>query len=130
MPVLGYNLPRRSIKENVLSQSPSFTFLHFICMKRERLHDVNGKMKSAMKCVLNGCTVCFFLCPCVCVLLEGRRKSETPLGTHDPRTAVQLRTALKRLKEIMEGKSQVSTIPFHNHTAAVVYCTSHYTPLL
>ncbi|GAA6093650.1 1-phosphatidylinositol 3-phosphate 5-kinase isoform X6 [Tachysurus ichikawai] len=38
---------------------------------------------------------------------EGRRKSETPLGGHDPRTAVQLRTALKRLKEIMEGKSQV-----------------------
>lgn len=38
---------------------------------------------------------------------EGRRKSETPLGSHDPRTAVQLRTALKRLKEIMEGKSQV-----------------------
>ncbi|CAB1328640.1 unnamed protein product, partial [Coregonus sp. 'balchen'] len=41
---------------------------------------------------------------------EGRRKSETPLGTHDPRTAVQLRTALKRLKEIMEGKSQDSDL--------------------
>uniref|UniRef100_A0A673ZH39 1-phosphatidylinositol 3-phosphate 5-kinase n=1 Tax=Salmo trutta TaxID=8032 RepID=A0A673ZH39_SALTR len=40
----------------------------------------------------------------------GRRKSETPLGTHDPRTAVQLRTALKRLKEIMEGKSQDSDL--------------------
>ncbi|KAJ8012594.1 hypothetical protein DPEC_G00044490 [Dallia pectoralis] len=41
---------------------------------------------------------------------EGRRKSETPLGTHDPRTAVQLRTALKRLKDIMEGKSQDSDL--------------------
>ncbi|XP_048094772.1 1-phosphatidylinositol 3-phosphate 5-kinase isoform X2 [Alosa alosa] len=41
---------------------------------------------------------------------DGRRKSETPLGTHDPRTAVQLRTALKRLKEIMEGKSQDSDL--------------------
>ncbi|KAG9348736.1 hypothetical protein JZ751_029053 [Albula glossodonta] len=41
---------------------------------------------------------------------EGRRKSEAPLGTHDPRTAVQLRTALKRLKEIMEGKSQDSDL--------------------
>uniref|UniRef100_A0A8C4J0B8 1-phosphatidylinositol 3-phosphate 5-kinase n=1 Tax=Dicentrarchus labrax TaxID=13489 RepID=A0A8C4J0B8_DICLA len=29
---------------------------------------------------------------------------------HDPRTAVQLRTALKRLKEIMEGKSQDSDL--------------------
>ncbi|XDV30332.1 hypothetical protein PO909_033271 [Leuciscus waleckii] len=41
---------------------------------------------------------------------EGRRKSEAPLGNHDPRTAVQLRTALKRLKEIMEGKSQDSDL--------------------
>ncbi|XP_046701907.1 1-phosphatidylinositol 3-phosphate 5-kinase isoform X8 [Silurus meridionalis] len=41
---------------------------------------------------------------------DGRRKSEAPLGTHDPRTAVQLRTALKRLKEIMEGKSQDSDL--------------------
>ncbi|XP_076012560.1 1-phosphatidylinositol 3-phosphate 5-kinase isoform X3 [Genypterus blacodes] len=41
---------------------------------------------------------------------EGRRKSETPLSNHDPRTAVQLRTALKRLKEIMEGKSQDSDL--------------------
>ncbi|XP_067300123.1 1-phosphatidylinositol 3-phosphate 5-kinase isoform X7 [Pseudorasbora parva] len=41
---------------------------------------------------------------------EGRRKSEAPLGGHDPRTAVQLRTALKRLKEIMEGKSQDSDL--------------------
>uniref|UniRef100_A0A4W4E696 1-phosphatidylinositol 3-phosphate 5-kinase n=1 Tax=Electrophorus electricus TaxID=8005 RepID=A0A4W4E696_ELEEL len=47
---------------------------------------------------------------CVHVLLDGRRKSETPLGSHDPRTAVQLRTALKRLKEIMEGKSQDSDL--------------------
>lgn len=45
--------------------------------------------------------LCFF------AFIEGRRKSEAPLGSHDPRTAVQLRTALKRLKEIMEGKSQV-----------------------
>ncbi|XP_072253642.1 1-phosphatidylinositol 3-phosphate 5-kinase isoform X3 [Leuresthes tenuis] len=37
---------------------------------------------------------------------DGSRKSDTPLSNHDPRTAVQLRTALKRLKEIMEGKSQ------------------------
>ncbi|XP_076857787.1 1-phosphatidylinositol 3-phosphate 5-kinase isoform X3 [Brachyhypopomus gauderio] len=41
---------------------------------------------------------------------DGRRKSETPLGGHDPRTAVQLRTALKRLKEIMEGRSQDSDL--------------------
>uniref|UniRef100_A0A8C7GDW6 1-phosphatidylinositol 3-phosphate 5-kinase n=1 Tax=Oncorhynchus kisutch TaxID=8019 RepID=A0A8C7GDW6_ONCKI len=41
---------------------------------------------------------------------RGRRKPETPLSTHDPRTAVQLRTALKRLKEIMEGKSQDSDL--------------------
>ncbi|MGH0124737.1 UNVERIFIED_CONTAM: hypothetical protein FKN15_013056 [Acipenser sinensis] len=37
------------------------------------------------------------------------RHAESPLGGHDPRTAVQLRslsTVLKRLKEIMEGKSQ------------------------
>uniref|UniRef100_A0A672TVH0 Phosphoinositide kinase, FYVE-type zinc finger containing n=1 Tax=Strigops habroptila TaxID=2489341 RepID=A0A672TVH0_STRHB len=42
--------------------------------------------------------------------LDNRRKVEPPLGGHDPRTAVQLRslsTVLKRLKEIMEGKSQV-----------------------
>uniref|UniRef100_A0A4W6F6H9 1-phosphatidylinositol 3-phosphate 5-kinase n=1 Tax=Lates calcarifer TaxID=8187 RepID=A0A4W6F6H9_LATCA len=38
------------------------------------------------------------------------RKSDTPLSSHDPRTAVQLRTALKRLKEIMEGKSQDSDL--------------------
>ncbi|XP_068428368.1 1-phosphatidylinositol 3-phosphate 5-kinase isoform X2 [Clinocottus analis] len=38
------------------------------------------------------------------------RKSDTPLSNHDPRTAVQLRTALKRLKEIMEGKSQDSDL--------------------
>lgn len=43
-------------------------------------------------------------------LPDNRRKVEPPLGGHDPRTAVQLRslsTVLKRLKEIMEGKSQV-----------------------
>ncbi|XP_053569042.1 1-phosphatidylinositol 3-phosphate 5-kinase [Bombina bombina] len=43
---------------------------------------------------------------------ETRRKTEPPLG-HDPRTAVQLRsltTVLKRLKEIMEGKSQDSDL--------------------
>ncbi|KAM5152064.1 1-phosphatidylinositol 3-phosphate 5-kinase isoform 2-T2 [Mantella aurantiaca] len=43
---------------------------------------------------------------------ETRRKVEQPLG-HDPRTAVQLRsltTVLKRLKEIMEGKSQDSDL--------------------
>uniref|UniRef100_A0A8C5PUL5 1-phosphatidylinositol 3-phosphate 5-kinase n=1 Tax=Leptobrachium leishanense TaxID=445787 RepID=A0A8C5PUL5_9ANUR len=43
---------------------------------------------------------------------ETRRKQEPPLG-HDPRTAVQLRsltTVLKRLKEIMEGKSQDSDL--------------------
>ncbi|XP_063788779.1 1-phosphatidylinositol 3-phosphate 5-kinase isoform X2 [Pseudophryne corroboree] len=43
---------------------------------------------------------------------ETRRKAEAPLG-HDPRTAVQLRslsTVLKRLKEIMEGKSQDSDL--------------------
>uniref|UniRef100_A0A670HSH7 1-phosphatidylinositol-3-phosphate 5-kinase n=1 Tax=Podarcis muralis TaxID=64176 RepID=A0A670HSH7_PODMU len=44
--------------------------------------------------------------------LDNRRK-EPPLGGHDPRTAVQLRslsTVLKRLKEIMEGKSQDSDL--------------------
>nr|XP_034994231.1 1-phosphatidylinositol 3-phosphate 5-kinase isoform X3 [Zootoca vivipara] len=44
--------------------------------------------------------------------LDTRRK-EPPLGGHDPRTAVQLRslsTVLKRLKEIMEGKSQDSDL--------------------
>uniref|UniRef100_A0A673YL55 1-phosphatidylinositol 3-phosphate 5-kinase n=1 Tax=Salmo trutta TaxID=8032 RepID=A0A673YL55_SALTR len=41
---------------------------------------------------------------------SGRRKPETLLSIHDPRTAVQLRTALKRLKEIMEGKSQDSDL--------------------
>ncbi|KAM9305916.1 1-phosphatidylinositol 3-phosphate 5-kinase [Gastrophryne carolinensis] len=43
---------------------------------------------------------------------ETRRKAEPPLG-HDPRTAVQLRslsTVLKRLKEIMEGRSQDSDL--------------------
>uniref|UniRef100_A0A8D3E602 1-phosphatidylinositol 3-phosphate 5-kinase n=1 Tax=Scophthalmus maximus TaxID=52904 RepID=A0A8D3E602_SCOMX len=38
------------------------------------------------------------------------RKADAPLSNHDPRTAVQLRTALKRLKEIMEGKSQDSDL--------------------
>ncbi|KAM7380196.1 hypothetical protein PAMP_003509 [Pampus punctatissimus] len=42
--------------------------------------------------------------------IDGSRKSDTPLSNHDPRTAVQLRTALKRLKEIMEGKSQDSDL--------------------
>uniref|UniRef100_A0A3Q2FQR5 1-phosphatidylinositol 3-phosphate 5-kinase n=1 Tax=Cyprinodon variegatus TaxID=28743 RepID=A0A3Q2FQR5_CYPVA len=37
---------------------------------------------------------------------SGSRKSDASLSSHDPRTAVQLRTALQRLKEIMEGKSQ------------------------
>ncbi|XP_028663874.2 1-phosphatidylinositol 3-phosphate 5-kinase isoform X2 [Erpetoichthys calabaricus] len=44
---------------------------------------------------------------------EGRRKGEAALSGHDPRTAVQLRsisTVLKRLKEIMEGKSQDSDL--------------------
>lgn len=38
------------------------------------------------------------------------RKSDPSLSNHDPRTAVQLRTALKRLKEIMEGRSQDSDL--------------------
>ncbi|XP_062288288.1 1-phosphatidylinositol 3-phosphate 5-kinase isoform X3 [Scomber scombrus] len=41
---------------------------------------------------------------------DGSRKSDAALSNHDPRTAVQLRTALKRLKEIMEGKSQDSDL--------------------
>uniref|UniRef100_A0A670YKD0 1-phosphatidylinositol 3-phosphate 5-kinase n=1 Tax=Pseudonaja textilis TaxID=8673 RepID=A0A670YKD0_PSETE len=44
--------------------------------------------------------------------LDSRRK-DPPLSGHDPRTAVQLRslsTVLKRLKEIMEGKSQDSDL--------------------
>ncbi|XP_029462249.1 1-phosphatidylinositol 3-phosphate 5-kinase isoform X2 [Rhinatrema bivittatum] len=46
-------------------------------------------------------------------LSENRQKADPPLGGHDPRTAVQLRsisTVLKRLKEIMEGKSQDSDL--------------------
>ncbi|XP_067404848.1 1-phosphatidylinositol 3-phosphate 5-kinase isoform X2 [Emydura macquarii macquarii] len=45
--------------------------------------------------------------------LDTRRKVESSLSGHDPRTAVQLRslsTVLKRLKEIMEGKSQDSDL--------------------
>ncbi|XP_005999773.1 1-phosphatidylinositol 3-phosphate 5-kinase [Latimeria chalumnae] len=45
--------------------------------------------------------------------IDGRRKLDTSAGHHDPRTAVQLRslsTVLKRLKEIMEGKSQDSDL--------------------
>ncbi|KAM6152418.1 1-phosphatidylinositol 3-phosphate 5-kinase isoform 2-T2 [Erethizon dorsatum] len=44
---------------------------------------------------------------------DTRRKAEPTVGGHDPRTAVQLRslsTVLKRLKEIMEGKSQDSDL--------------------
>ncbi|KAM9664643.1 1-phosphatidylinositol 3-phosphate 5-kinase isoform 9-T10 [Trichechus inunguis] len=44
---------------------------------------------------------------------DARRKAEPNFGGHDPRTAVQLRslsTVLKRLKEIMEGKSQDSDL--------------------
>ncbi|XP_061547176.1 1-phosphatidylinositol 3-phosphate 5-kinase isoform X4 [Phycodurus eques] len=41
---------------------------------------------------------------------DSSRKSDAPLNNHDPRTAVQLRTALKRLKEIMDGKSQDSDL--------------------
>ncbi|XP_078536468.1 1-phosphatidylinositol 3-phosphate 5-kinase isoform X1 [Lissotriton helveticus] len=43
---------------------------------------------------------------------ESRRKGDPPLGGHDPRTAVQLRsfTVLKRLKEIMEGRNQDSDL--------------------
>ncbi|XP_074154973.1 1-phosphatidylinositol 3-phosphate 5-kinase isoform X1 [Sminthopsis crassicaudata] len=46
-------------------------------------------------------------------ILDTRRKAEAVVGGHDPRTAVQLRslsTVLKRLKEIMEGKSQDSDL--------------------
>lgn len=49
-----------------------------------------------------------FLSP-LSLMLDSSRKSDASLSNHDPRTAVQLRTALKRLKEIMEGKSQVCT---------------------
>uniref|UniRef100_A0A8C5KZJ4 1-phosphatidylinositol 3-phosphate 5-kinase n=1 Tax=Jaculus jaculus TaxID=51337 RepID=A0A8C5KZJ4_JACJA len=44
---------------------------------------------------------------------DTRRKADPVFGGHDPRTAVQLRslsTVLKRLKEIMEGKSQDSDL--------------------
>nr|XP_033803013.1 1-phosphatidylinositol 3-phosphate 5-kinase isoform X2 [Geotrypetes seraphini]XP_033803014.1 1-phosphatidylinositol 3-phosphate 5-kinase isoform X2 [Geotrypetes seraphini]XP_033803015.1 1-phosphatidylinositol 3-phosphate 5-kinase isoform X2 [Geotrypetes seraphini]XP_033803016.1 1-phosphatidylinositol 3-phosphate 5-kinase isoform X2 [Geotrypetes seraphini] len=47
------------------------------------------------------------------IISENRRKVDPPPGGHDPRTAVQLRsisTVLKRLKEIMEGKSQDSDL--------------------
>ena len=60
------------------------------------------------------------------VFTEGRRKSETPLNSHDPRTAVQLRTALKRLKEIMEGKSQVLKPAMHIHAKAHLHSTGLY----
>lgn len=52
----------------------------------------------------------------VVVTVDGSRKADTPLSNHDPRTAVQLRTALKRLKEIMEGKSQVRFITTFLHS--------------
>ncbi len=53
--------------------------------------------------------LCVFVLLSTCMILDGSRKSDAALSSHDPRTAVQLRTALKRLKEIMEGKSQVFT---------------------
>uniref|UniRef100_A0A452VEL0 Phosphoinositide kinase, FYVE-type zinc finger containing n=2 Tax=Ursus TaxID=9639 RepID=A0A452VEL0_URSMA len=51
-------------------------------------------------------------------VLDTRRKAEPTFGGHDPRTAVQLRslsTVLKRLKEIMEGKSQVLSRELRNN---------------
>ncbi|XP_075789929.1 1-phosphatidylinositol 3-phosphate 5-kinase isoform X3 [Pelodiscus sinensis] len=45
--------------------------------------------------------------------LDTRKKVDSSVSGHDPRTAVQLRslsTVLKRLKEIMEGKSQDSDL--------------------
>ncbi|XP_037095960.1 1-phosphatidylinositol 3-phosphate 5-kinase isoform X2 [Syngnathus acus] len=41
---------------------------------------------------------------------DSSRKSDTALSNHDPRTAVQLRTVVQRLKEIMDGKSQDSDL--------------------
>lgn len=66
---------------------------------------------------LNSCAYVCSLCLCVHAVPDGSRKSDTPLSNHDPRTAVQLRTALKRLKEIMEGKSQVSHLYNHFHAS-------------
>lgn len=60
------------------------------------------------------CSVCSFVC--MDDFLEGSGKSVASLSNHDPRTAVQLRTALKRLKEIMEGKSQVKQTPLYLET--------------
>lgn len=61
----------------------------------------------------------------LCVGLDGSRKSDASLSSHDPRTAVQLRTALKRLKEIMEGKSQVSLACNMNSNVFLLYCISY-----
>ncbi|XP_053138781.1 1-phosphatidylinositol 3-phosphate 5-kinase isoform X2 [Hemicordylus capensis] len=50
---------------------------------------------------------------CSTSLASENRRKEPSLSGHDPRTAVQLRslsTVLKRLKEIMEGKSQDSDL--------------------
>lgn len=59
------------------------------------------------------CALCVRVSVSTRTLSDGSRKSDTPLNNHDPRTAVQLRTALKRLKEIMEGKSQVFCLNNH-----------------
>uniref|UniRef100_A0A3B3ZKP4 Uncharacterized protein n=1 Tax=Periophthalmus magnuspinnatus TaxID=409849 RepID=A0A3B3ZKP4_9GOBI len=61
------------------------------------------------------------------------RKSDSSLSSHDPRTAVQLRTALKRLKEIMEGKSQVMQLkltPYHIRYFSHDQFPSHGSPLV
>lgn len=66
-----------------------------------------------------------------CAASDGSRKSDAALSNHDPRTAVQLRTALKRLKEIMEGKSQVFTSLSYTftNTRFAVYNTARNTLL-
>ena len=73
------------------------------------------------------CLFVFCVFVSTCITLDGSRKSDTPLSNHDPRTAVQLRTALKRLKEIMEGKEPGIHIHTFTNTffASFVHLDTH-----
>lgn len=82
--------------------SCKITFWQISCRIGANLPDIGVPCVETLNCLR------FFLCH-LCSILDSSRKSDASLSNHDPRTAVQLRTALKRLKEIMEGKSQVCT---------------------
>ncbi|XP_054915825.1 1-phosphatidylinositol 3-phosphate 5-kinase isoform X5 [Poeciliopsis prolifica] len=80
--------PRRQAERRSLSSSPSHS-VHNSRTHRKQHPDILRRTSTVS---------------------NGSRKTDTSLSSHDPRTAVQLRTALKRLKEIMEGKSQDSDL--------------------